>query len=132
MVNGQRQETNGAACLDPNGTWRTVAANNAPPPGPPPYQQGTNYAPPPPSGPPPGAQGHNQGGPAMSPDTIRDIQTRLWRDGFYHGGPDGQWGPQTSQALASFQRSRGLPATGQVDGQTLAALGLGGNYGSSR
>ena len=36
--------------------------------------------------------------------------------------PDGAWGPKSSAACALWQRSRGLPASGDLDGVTLAAL----------
>ena len=35
---------------------------------------------------------------------------------------DGDWGPKSRAACAEFQRRRGLPATGELDDATLAAL----------
>jgi peptidoglycan hydrolase-like protein with peptidoglycan-binding domain len=37
---------------------------------------------------------------------------------------DGIWGQQTEQALRNFQQSKHLPGNGQLDSQTLAALGV--------
>lgn len=37
--------------------------------------------------------------------------------------PDGAWGPKSRAACSLWQRSRGLPASGELDGVTLAALG---------
>lgn len=36
--------------------------------------------------------------------------------------PDGNFGAETEQAVAQFQQSRGLPATGAVDPATWAEL----------
>lgn len=46
---------------------------------------------------------------------------------------DGQYGPQTKAAVAKFQSANGLPATGVIDSQTLAAgqFGVDTNVGSS-
>src|ERR1700724_2837090 len=56
--------------------------------------------------------------------SIRDLQLRL-RDAGYDPGPaDGAWGDGTHDALARFQASRGLAATGEPNRQTLLALGL--------
>jgi len=55
---------------------------------------------------------------------VRQVQQSLNAQGFYSGEADGLWGPRTSEALRSFQQARGLDQTGQMDGRTMAALGL--------
>jgi hypothetical protein len=62
---------------------------------------------------------------AASP-TVRDAQRALNDRGF-DVAVDGLYGPNTEQALRDFQRQRGLPQTGQLDQQTMAALGVDGN-----
>ncbi len=61
-------------------------------------------------------------GGAVSPEAIAAVQRALASLGFDPGTPDGQMGPRTQSAIAAFQRERGLPQTGLLDGQTLAAL----------
>ena len=39
---------------------------------------------------------------------------------------DGKMGPETHAAIREFQQSKGLEASGQLDKQTITALGLGG------
>ena len=46
------------------------------------------------------------------------------RQGFYHGAVDGTYGPETRRALLNFQRQNGLPESGQIDQDTLGALGM--------
>jgi hypothetical protein len=58
-----------------------------------------------------------------SGDAIRVIQERLAVVGFPCGKPDGDYGPKTTQAVAQFQQSIHLTPTGEVDNQTLQALG---------
>jgi peptidoglycan hydrolase-like protein with peptidoglycan-binding domain len=58
------------------------------------------------------------------PETIRDIQQALRERGYDVGQPDGKWGPRTQDALRQFQRKQGLEVTGQIDPQTVSALGL--------
>jgi hypothetical protein len=61
----------------------------------------------------------------LSQNTLEDVQQQLQQQGFYRTGKvDGRWGPQTRQAVLSFQQSKGLQATGQLDQQTLDALGV--------
>jgi S1-C subfamily serine protease len=62
------------------------------------------------------------GGGAVSPEAIAAVQRALASLGYDPGAPDGQMGPRTQSAIAAFQRERGLPQTGLLDGQTLAAL----------
>lgn len=52
----------------------------------------------------------------------RDTQARLNAQGHGAGAVDGQPGPRTRAALGAFQDSQSLPATGYLDGATLARL----------
>lgn len=52
-------------------------------------------------------------------------------NGYDAGAIDGQMGPATEGALRSFQQAQGLPQTGHLDQQTLAALGVEGQGASS-
>jgi peptidoglycan hydrolase-like protein with peptidoglycan-binding domain len=60
----------------------------------------------------------------IGPETTRDVQERLQRRGLYGGPIDGTWGPNTSAALAEFQRRHHLAPSGEPSRDTLAALGL--------
>lgn len=58
---------------------------------------------------------------------IRSLQTMLRTIASVEPGqvnvmPDGIYGPQTAEAVRSFQRRMGLPVTGTVDGATHAAI----------
>jgi peptidoglycan hydrolase-like protein with peptidoglycan-binding domain len=54
---------------------------------------------------------------------IAEAQYQLMSRGYYRGGADGRYGPQTTFAVRAFQSSAGLPPTGRLDMQTLDALG---------
>ena len=56
---------------------------------------------------------------ALSP---RQIQLALKSAGFYAGPVDGRLGPQTKEAVRSFQRSNGLTPDGKVGTKTSIAL----------
>lgn len=56
---------------------------------------------------------------------IRRIQEQLKAQGHDPGPIDGVMGPQTTQALKSYQKQENLPETGQLDQQTLGKLGSG-------
>ena len=56
--------------------------------------------------------------------TVRQAQERLMSEGFNPGAVDGKLGQQTQQGLKDFQQSKGLEPSGQLDSQTIAALGL--------
>ena len=57
-------------------------------------------------------------------DLVVGMQERLNGLGFDAGPPNGDFGAKTQAALAQFQLSRAIPASGQLDDQTLAELGL--------
>ena len=65
---------------------------------------------------------------AVSQDTVLQVQQKLHDLGFYvRDNIDGQWGPRTQSAVQNFQRGKGIAPSGQLDVQTLTALGLGGD-----
>ncbi len=55
---------------------------------------------------------------------IATVQRELGQRGFYRGSLDGAYGPMTRRALLNFQGENGLPRSGQIDQNTLSALGL--------
>jgi peptidoglycan hydrolase-like protein with peptidoglycan-binding domain len=63
---------------------------------------------------------------------IRQIQMNLNKAGFSAGSVDGVWGEETRQALQNYQQQNRLPGDGQLNQQTLAALGIStGNQAQS-
>ncbi len=59
-----------------------------------------------------------------SGETVRTIQTKLRRWGYYDGAVDGIYGSQTVEAVRRFQRKNGLTADGVCGPATLRALGV--------
>jgi peptidoglycan hydrolase-like protein with peptidoglycan-binding domain len=55
---------------------------------------------------------------------ISRVQERLRALGFDAGPINGDFGSKTQAALAQFQLSAGVPASGQLDDPTLAELGV--------
>jgi pentapeptide MXKDX repeat protein len=55
---------------------------------------------------------------------VKAIQQALKDKGHDPGAIDGVMGPKTSSALRDFQKKEGLTATGQIDQETLAKLGV--------
>jgi len=53
---------------------------------------------------------------------VREAQDKLNYLGFDTGTPDGQMGPRTRSAIRAFQRSLGLPETGEVDKRLMDEL----------
>jgi hypothetical protein len=66
----------------------------------------------------------------LSVEEIRQVQIVLREKGFFDGEPDGVFGPRTRQALIAFQQRQGLQATGRIDVQTTAALGISNKSGN--
>ena len=52
------------------------------------------------------------------------VQSELRRRGYYRGPVDGRLGPGSKAAISRYQSSRGLAVTGNVNNQTLRALGI--------
>ena len=86
------------------------------------------------------AQGSSQAGSSSStsqngsasseqnnPEFVRSAQQALKQKGFDVGTVDGQMGPNTESALRNFQQAQGLPQSGDLDQQTLSALGIAQN-----
>ena len=61
---------------------------------------------------------------AASDPEIEAIQQALFERGYNPGKIDGAMGRRTRGALRAFQRSVGLPDTGEIDHATVTALGL--------
>lgn len=75
--------------------------------------------------PPPSAPGERIAMPQKaSDDTVRQVQEALGRAGYQIGSPDGQMGPRTIAAIKRFQTDRYMTVTGQLDEETLGALGI--------
>ena len=68
-----------------------------------------------------------------NPSLVRSAQQALKQKGFDVGSVDGEMGPNTESAIRNFQQSHGLTQSGNLDQQTLSALGVeqNGNSGSS-
>jgi peptidoglycan hydrolase-like protein with peptidoglycan-binding domain len=60
----------------------------------------------------------------LSPAEIKQVQQALDQKGFRAGSADGKLGPETEQAIKQFQQKQGLQQSGQLDEQTLSALGI--------
>jgi peptidoglycan hydrolase-like protein with peptidoglycan-binding domain len=61
---------------------------------------------------------------ALAPAQVADLQSLLSAGGFYRGPIDGQLSGPTRSSVRAFQEAAHLPATGEVDAATVAALGL--------
>ena len=53
------------------------------------------------------------------------VQAALAHKGYYHGAVDGIIGPQSREAIRSYQASHGLAVTGNIDRSLLRSLRLG-------
>jgi peptidoglycan hydrolase-like protein with peptidoglycan-binding domain len=62
--------------------------------------------------------------PQLQRQILLDVETSLRRRGLYRGPVDGALGPELESALRSYQSRLGLAATGRLDMDTLASLGL--------
>lgn len=70
------------------------------------------------------AGGQSQAG---GDERIKQVQQKLKDQGHDAGPVDGVMGPKTQAALKEFQSAKGLKDSGQLDRETMAALGLSGS-----
>ncbi|MGE5547931.1 MAG: peptidoglycan-binding domain-containing protein [Solirubrobacterales bacterium] len=68
-------------------------------------------------------QQQRQQGQQANRDTVRQVQEQLNQQG-YKVSVDGVWGPNTQQALRQYQQDKGISGNGQINNDTLAALGV--------
>ena len=64
-------------------------------------------------------------------ETVKTIQQKLKRWGYYKGSVDGIYGSGTRAAVIAFQKKNGLTPDGIVGNKTLAALGISTSSSSS-
>ncbi len=62
---------------------------------------------------------------AVADDQTRDVQAELKNQGFYFGEVNGKMSDEMTASVRRFQIRNGLNVTGQIDAETLSALGLG-------
>jgi len=60
-----------------------------------------------------------------TPERYKEIQQALADKGYFSGTPDGNWGPESVEALKRFQREQNLEPDGKIGSLSLIALGLG-------
>ena len=60
-----------------------------------------------------------------SPDRYKEIQQALADKGYFRGPVDGNWGPESVDALTRFQHEQSLVEDGKLSSLALIALGLG-------
>jgi peptidoglycan hydrolase-like protein with peptidoglycan-binding domain len=78
------------------------------------------------------AQAQTQSQQSQSPEVVKQAQQKLAQKGYEVGAADGQLGPRTQEGVKKFQEQQNLTATGQLDRQTLAALGVSAQGSPSR
>ena len=62
---------------------------------------------------------------APTSDRYKEIQQALVDKGYLHADANGQWGPDSVDALRRFQTDQNITADGKVGALSLIALGLG-------
>lgn len=62
---------------------------------------------------------------APTADRFKEIQQALASKGYLQGEPNGQWGPDSMDALKRFQADQNLMPDGKINSLSLIALGLG-------
>lgn len=61
---------------------------------------------------------------SLSKDQITEVQKALNEKGFHAANVDGEMGEETSKALRNFQENEGITASGELNKETLDALGV--------
>jgi peptidoglycan hydrolase-like protein with peptidoglycan-binding domain len=63
---------------------------------------------------------------AVAHEQTRRVQEQLRYRHLYYGNPNGEYTPELRAALKRYQARKGLEATGLIDSDTLASLGIAG------
>jgi peptidoglycan hydrolase-like protein with peptidoglycan-binding domain len=63
-----------------------------------------------------------------TPQRYKEIQQALSDKGYFGGTADGNWGPESVDALKRFQHDQSLTEDGKIGSLSLIALGLGPNH----
>ena len=61
----------------------------------------------------------------QTPEVVFYVQNRLIEFGYKPGEPDGKLGEQTREAIREFQRSAGMPVTGEITAAMITSMSLG-------
>lgn len=69
---------------------------------------------------------------AITPELIRDVQSKLAENGDYKGRPDSVWGPRTEAGVKRWQQQHNLSSTGQLDVATLQSMDLGNDQDNNQ
>lgn len=62
---------------------------------------------------------------SVNTNPVAELQTKLADLGYYTGSIDGDYGPETANAVAAYQSDNGLQVDGVVGAETGSSLGLG-------
>ncbi len=62
---------------------------------------------------------------APTTERYREIQQALAAKGYLQGEPNGEWGPDSVEALKRFQADQNLHPDGKLNSLSLIAMGLG-------
>jgi peptidoglycan hydrolase-like protein with peptidoglycan-binding domain len=62
---------------------------------------------------------------APTPERYKEIQQALAGKGYFKGAANGEWGPDSVDALRRFQADQSLDVDGKIGSLSLIALGLG-------
>jgi len=71
-----------------------------------------------------GLSGSNAAAIDLPADDIRIVQRVLIERGLLGGEADGVFGPQTREALMTYQRQQGIQVSGSIDARTVSSLGV--------
>jgi hypothetical protein len=66
---------------------------------------------------------------APTPERYQEIQKALADRGYFKGEVNGQWGPDSVDALQRFEADQQIPNDGKINSLSLIGLGLGPKHG---
>lgn len=72
----------------------------------------------------PGAESSKEVPAVLPPNDVNGVQQTLLDKGYYRGKVDGVLGLRTRAGIRAYQKAENLPATGHLDQETAARLGV--------